>query len=53
MFTKTWVLVLVIHGVSTDLGPRMTAPECQMALKKYITDNPKQKYQAFCEWRNL
>lgn len=49
---KAWVLVLVINGVTTDMSPRMTARDCQIAWKEYVTKNPKQKYQTFCEWRN-
>jgi len=49
---KAWVLVLVLNGVTNDLGPKMTAPDCQAAWKKYTQQHPKQIHQTFCEWRN-
>ena len=49
---KTWVLVLVINGVTTDLGPKVNINDCTEAWKVYIKQNPKLKYNTFCEWRN-
>jgi len=52
LMVKAWVLILVLNGVTNDLGPKMTAPDCQAAWKKYTQQHPKQKYNTFCEWRN-
>ena len=49
---KAWVLILVINGKTIDLGPMMSARDCQIAWSKHVTQNPKQKYETFCEWRN-
>jgi hypothetical protein len=49
---KAWILVLVINGVTTNLSQPMIAADCQAAWKKYVKENPKMKYNTFCEWRN-
>jgi hypothetical protein len=49
---KAWVLIIIINGTTIDKGPPMIAADCQAAWKKYVTENPKMKYNTFCEWRN-
>lgn len=49
---RAWVLVLIMDGTTVDLVPAMTAPACQTALKKHVAQNPKQRLQIRCEWRN-
>lgn len=49
---KAWVLVLVLNGNTIDMSKPMMARDCQVAWKQYVTQNPKQKYNTFCEWRN-
>jgi len=50
---KTWILILVVNGVTTDLGPITTINECTVAMKQYVAKNPKLKYNVFCEWRTI
>ena len=49
---KAWVLVLVLNGVQTDIGPLMTINDCTAAMKRYVAQHPKLKYNVFCEWRD-
>lgn len=49
---KAWILVLLINGNTIELSKPMASNDCQAAWKKYVTENPKMKYNTFCEWRN-
>ena len=51
MFVKAWVLVLILDGTTTDLGPKMNINDCHAAMKRYIEQHLKQKYNVRCEWR--